>query len=70
LRAVDPSKQSLCLLELSANATDSRYKKITCDSKAVSELLIEEGVRRIGRKNKVVVINFDVTDDPFQGNQE
>jgi len=63
-------KSTLNRMELSANATDTRYKKIACDSKAVSELLIEEGVRRIARKSKVVVIDFDATDDPLHGNQE
>jgi hypothetical protein len=57
-------------LELGAEGTDGRYKKITPDVNAIEALLIAEGVKRIPRKSKTIILDFDATDDPLHGKQE
>ena len=57
-------------LELSAQATDDRYKKIVANPKAIEDFIIEQGVKAIPKKSKEIVIDFDATDDPLHGNQE
>jgi len=57
-------------LELSAEAPDSRYKKIVANPTAIADFIIEQGVKAIPRKSKEIVIDFDATDDPLHGNQE
>ena len=37
---------------------------------AIAALLLAEGVRAIPRKSRVIVLDFDATDDPIHGNQE
>lgn len=63
-------KSTLNRLELSSHETDGRYKKIQADPEAIKKLLIEAGVRAIPRKTRVIVIDFDATDDPLHGKQE
>lgn len=57
-------------LELSAQATDDRYKKIVPHPEAIEDFIIEQGVKAIPKKSKEIVIDFDATDDPLHGNQE
>lgn len=57
-------------LELGAQKTDKRYKKIQPDVVAIEELLIEEGVKRIPRHSNTIILDFDATDDPLHGTQE
>jgi len=57
-------------LELSAQAPDSRYKKIVADPAAIEDFIITQGVKAIPKKSKEIVIDFDATDDPLHGNQE
>lgn len=71
----DPNDQGKALaghstlnrLELSAQATDDRYKKIVADPTAIEDFIIEQGVKAIPRKSKEIVIDFDATDDPLHG---
>ena len=57
-------------MELAAEKPDSRYKKIVVSPEEVEELLMKEGVRRIPKHSKDIVIDFDATDDPLHGKQE
>lgn len=57
-------------LELSAQAPDSRYKKIVADPEAIKNFIITQGVKAIPRKSREIVIDFDATDDPLHGHQE
>lgn len=57
-------------LELSAQAPDSRYKKIVADPSAIEDFIITQGVKAIPSKSKEIVIDFDATDDPLHGHQE
>ena len=57
-------------LELSAQSSDARYKKIVADPTAIENFIIEQGVKAIPRKSKEIVIDFDATDDPLHGHQE
>lgn len=57
-------------LELSAEVLDGRYKKIAADPEALEAQLIREGVRRIPRRSREIVLDFDATDDPLHGSQE
>lgn len=57
-------------LELSAQASDARYKKIVADPDAIEDFIIAQGVKAIPKKSKEIVIDFDATDDPLHGHQE
>ena len=57
-------------LELSAQAPDSRYKKIVADPTAIKDFIIAQGVKAIPKKSKEIVVDFDATDDPLHGSQE
>lgn len=63
-------KSTLNRLELGAAQSKGKYRKITADKDAFRALLVEEGVRAIGKKSRVIVLDFDATDDPIHGNQE
>jgi len=63
-------KATLNRLELSALGGDGRYKKIVAEERAIATLLIKEGLARIPRKSRWVVLDFDATDDPLHGAQE
>jgi hypothetical protein len=63
-------KSTLNRLELGAATNAGKYRKINADPAAIATLLLEEGVRAIPRKSKVIVLDFDATDDPIHGNQE
>jgi hypothetical protein len=57
-------------LELGAEATDSRYRKIKVQPEKIEALLIERGVKAIPRKTREIVLDLDATDDPLHGAQE
>lgn len=63
-------KSTLNRLELGAAQSEGKYRKITAKSDAIRTLLLEEGVNAIPDKSKVIVLDFDATDDPIHGNQE
>lgn len=63
-------KSTLNRLELSAEQTDARYKKIAAHPEQIAALLLERGVQAIPRKSKVIVLDFDATDDALHGHQE
>lgn len=57
-------------LELGAENTDGRYKKIEAKPEEIEALLLREGVKRIPRHSQTIVLDFDATDDPLHGAQE
>lgn len=63
-------KSTLNRLELSAQQTDGRYKKIVAHFEKIAALLLERGVRAMPRKSRCIVLDFDATDDPVHGDQE
>lgn len=63
-------KSTLNRLELGAAHRSGKYRRINADPAAIASLLLEEGVRAIPRKSRVIVLDFDATDDPIHGNQE
>ncbi len=63
-------KSTLNRLELSAQQTDGRYKKIAAHPEKIAALLLELGVQAIPRKSACIVLDFDATDDPVHGDQE
>ena len=63
-------KSTLNRLELGAHQTDGRFKKIQADFVKIKELLLREGVKAIPRSSRVIVLDFDATDDPIHGHQE
>ncbi len=64
-------KSTLNRLELgSVVKSTGKYRKIKANPDAIRDLLLEEGVKAIPRKSRVIVLDFDATDDPIHGNQE
>ena len=63
-------KSTLNRLELGAAESKGKYRKINADPAAIAALLLAEGVAAIPRKSRVIVLDFDATDDPLHGNQE
>jgi hypothetical protein len=64
-------KSTLNRLELGSVAKSSgKYRKIKADENSIRDLLLEEGVKAIHHKSRVIVLDFDATDDPIHGNQE
>jgi hypothetical protein len=57
-------------LELAAEKSDMRYRKIVARPEDIGALLIEEGVKSIPRGSREIVLDFDATDDPLHGSQE
>lgn len=57
-------------LELGALGGDGRYKKIVADAGEIQGLLINEGVKRIPRRSREIILDLDATDDPLHGSQE
>lgn len=57
-------------LELAANGSDGRYKKIVAHAEEIEALLLAEGVKSIPRRSDQIVLDFDATDDPLHGAQE
>jgi hypothetical protein len=63
-------KSKLNRLKLGAAQKSGKYRKINAAPAAIAALLLAEGVRAIPRKSRVIVLEFDATDDPIHGNQE
>jgi hypothetical protein len=63
------SPATLNRLELSAEFADY-YRKIHPDPAAVSQTLLEMGVRCLPSEAEVLVLDFDASDDPLHGQQE
>ena len=63
-------KSTLNRLELGAQSTDGRYKKIQAHPDKLQALLLEQGVNAIPKKSQIIVLDFDATDDPLHGAQE
>jgi hypothetical protein len=62
-------KSTLNRLELGSDGL-SKTKKIQPHPGRLRDFLIEEGVRRIPRRSRVITLDFDATDDPVHGGQE
>jgi len=63
-------KSTLNRLELGAEEKEGHYRKIQPDADKIEALLIKTGVDAIARKSRVIVLDFDATDDPIHGEQE
>lgn len=63
-------KSTLNRLELGAESTDARYRKIRAHPEKLQTLLLERGVAAIPKQSAVIVLDFDATDDPLHGAQE
>ncbi len=63
-------KSTLNRLELGAQDTRGSYRKIQADAEEIRDLLVTMGVEAIPKKSKVIVLDFDATDDPIHGEQE
>jgi|JI6StandDraft_1071083.scaffolds.fasta_scaffold26395_2 hypothetical protein len=63
-------KSTLNRLELGAHGTNLRTKKIAAHADKIEALLLERGVAAIPRQSKVIILDFDATDDPVHGRQE
>ena len=63
-------KSTLNRRELGAQETNARTKKIAAHADKIAALLLQQGVAAIPRQSKVIVLDFDATDDPLHGNQE
>ncbi|MFT5857275.1 MAG: hypothetical protein ACI8XO_004534 [Verrucomicrobiales bacterium] len=62
-------KSTLNRLELGSNGL-SKTKKIEPHPGRIRDFLIDEGVRCIPRRSRVITLDFDATDDPIHGGQE
>lgn len=62
-------KSTINRLELGVNGLD-KTKKIQAHPERLRDFLIDQGVKRIPRKARVITIDFDATDDPLHGGQE
>lgn len=63
-------KSTLNRLELGAQSTDARYKRIQAHPEKIQALLLERGVAAIPKKSEVIILDVDATDDPLHGAQE
>lgn len=63
-------KSTLNRLELSAQETDGRYRKIQCCPEAIEDWFIEHFVQSVPRKRSRVVLDIDTTNDSIHGDQE
>lgn len=63
-------KSTLNRLELGARQSEGHYRKIQADAQKIEDLLVERGVQAIPRRSRVIVLDFDATDDPIHGQQE
>ena len=62
-------KSTLNRLELGSDEL-TKTKKIQPHPVRIRDFLIDEGVKRIPRRSKVITLDFDATDDPIHGGQE
>ena len=63
-------KSTLNRLELGAAQHSGKYRRINADPEALRDLLLEQGVEAIPAASRLVVLDFDATDDPLHGTQE
>lgn len=63
-------KSTLNRLELGAQEINARTKKIQAHPEKIEALLLKQGVAAIPRQSKLIVLDFDATDDPLHGGQE
>ena len=63
-------KSTLNRLELGAQDTKGHYRKIQADADKIQDLLLTMGVEAVPADSKVIVLDFDTTDDPIHGGQE
>ena len=63
-------KSTLNRLELGAHQTNARTRRIKAHPEKIEALLLQQGVKAIPRKSRVIVLDFDATDDRIHGNQE
>lgn len=63
-------KSTLNRLELGVHGQSGHYRKIQADNEKIEDLLVETGVKAIARKSRVIVLDFDATDDRIHGEQE
>ena len=63
-------KSTLNRLELGAQDTEGHYRKIQANAEKIRDLLVTMGVEAIPANRKVIVLDFDATDDPIHGEQE
>ena len=63
------SAATLNRLELGAKHAD-RYRKIHVDPKKMESVVLELGVRALPKHSKLLILDFDATDDPQLGSQE
>ena len=63
-------KSTLNRLELGAKEREGHYRKIQANEDKIEALLIKCGVEAIPRKTRVIVLDFDATDDLIHGEQE
>jgi hypothetical protein len=63
-------KSTLNRLELGAREREGHYRKLQADADKIEDLLVDTGVKSIPRNTRVIVIDFDATDDPLHGAQE
>ena len=63
-------KSTLNRLELGAREHHGHYRKIQPDADRIEDLLVDMGVKSISRKSRVIVLDFDATDDKIHGGQE
>ncbi|MGI8603175.1 MAG: IS1380 family transposase [Verrucomicrobiales bacterium] len=57
-------------LELGAESTDIRYRKIKAQPEKIEALLIARALKAIPRKTREIVLDLDATEDPLHGAQE
>ena len=64
-------KSTLNRLELAVeDGASKRYKTIKADLEKVENLLLNPAVKALPRKQRMIVLDFDATDDRIHGNQE
>jgi hypothetical protein len=63
-------RSTLNRLELGAESSQGRYRKIAPDLPSLEKLLVEEGAKAIPKRSKRIVLDFDATDDPLHGSQQ
>jgi TusA-related sulfurtransferase len=63
------SAATLNRLELGAQHAD-RYRKLHADPQKLENIVLELGVRALPKHSKLLVLDFDATDDPLHGSQE
>jgi hypothetical protein len=63
-------KSTLNRLELGAAQSEGHYRKIQAQPEKIEDLLVQTGVAAIPRKRRVIMLDFDATDDPIHGERK